>query len=101
MPKRKLEDEEIELPKKPQVGDLVRLKEERRPDYREACKKAGWDFDASMSFTVLRADDFGPGNTRRLFIAGPPFALGGSDVELAWRNEGERREFLRSKGWRV
>lgn len=99
--KTKLEDGKIDMPRAPQVGDRVHLKEERRDAYRAACRAAGWTFDAAAIYTIIREDHHNPGGGRRLFIDVAPFCLGSSDVKLAWSNPKDRREMLRAKGHRV
>jgi hypothetical protein len=92
----------IELPKQPQVGDKVRLKEERMVAYAAACKAAGWaNFDQYAVHVVTREDPFNPGGGRRLFVDGPPYAFASTDVKLAWNTEDERRRELRRRGWKV
>lgn len=99
--KKKLDDEQPELPRQAQVGDRIRLKPEQITEYTEAAKKVGWDFDPYRIVVVTREDKYNPGGGRRLFFEGIPFCYSANDVVLAWNTEGERREMLRSKGWRV
>lgn len=99
--KKKLDDELPELPRQAQVGDRIRIKPERIDAYKLACARAGWDVDFYAIRTVIREDPYQPGGGRRLFVDGPPFCFGGTDVVLAWNTEGERREELRRQGWKV
>ena len=101
MSKKSAADMKVDLPHAVQVGDRVRLREAKRAEYAEACKLAGWDFEAGAIYVVRRKDEFCPGGGERLFIDVPPHALGSRDVDLAWSDENDRREMLRGKGWRV
>ena len=76
------------------VGDLIRLKDDKRMPYFEACKAAGWDVNLEAIRKVTRIDHFGTGGRERLFVEGPPFAFYPSDVTLAWNNDEERRKGL-------
>lgn len=92
-----------ELPRSPQVGDLVRLNGERRVAVTQACNAAGWPIDPFAAREVIRADPFNPGGGRRLFVDGPPFAFTPMQVELAWKDGpqcAERRKAIAAKGWR-
>lgn len=99
--KKKVDDEIPELPRQPQVGDRVRLKENCFVQYIESCKRAGWDFDPYVIRTIVREDKFNPGGGRRLFVEGPPYCFASTDVKLAWSSEDDRRRELRKRGWRV
>jgi len=99
-PWTKLDDTLPELPRQPQKGDRIRVKEASHHEVREACKAAGWFVNVEAIRIVTRTDKFGPGGSRRLFVEGPPFAFNERDVEIAW-NDTERREFLRANGHRV
>ena len=99
--KKKIDDTKIDLPRHPQNGDRIRLKPERMKAYDEAMALAGWDYDRYAVRTVIRQDGFAPGGGRLLFVDGPPFCFGGTDVILAWNSDEERREFLRTQGWKV
>ena len=90
-----------DLPTRVQVGDRVKLKADAVAPYVEACRLAGYDFDPHATFVVIRKDNFLPGGGERLFIDAPPHALGSRDVQLAWNSDGERREMLRARSWRV
>lgn len=99
---KKPADIKIDLPREPQVGDIIRLKADMAPQFREACKLAGWpDIDPHAVREVIRIDTFNPGGGKRLFVEGPPFAFSSRDVALAWTDTEERRKMLKSKGWRV
>lgn len=76
------------------VGDRIRLKESAVSEYKKACNAAGWDCDLMKVRVVERIDKFGTGGRNRLFFEGPPFAFYPSDVQLAWNNDDERREWL-------
>jgi hypothetical protein len=81
------------------VGDKVKLKPERIPAYREACRLAGWhDVDFYAIRVVIRDDDGGPGRRQRLFVQGPPHAFFPGDVVLAWNSDDERRVELEKRG---
>lgn len=83
------------LSKTVRKGDRVRLKEEARADYSEACKLVGYDTDSlTKVHEVTRIDNWGTGGRPRLFIAAPPYAFYPSDVELAWNSDKERRQGL-------
>jgi hypothetical protein len=90
-----------DLPPQPQVGDRIRLKEEKVFEYTQACEAAGWTLDLNAIRIVIREDKFNPGGGRRLFVEGPPFAFASMDVQLAWNTEDERRRELRRRGWKV
>lgn len=92
-----------ELPRSPQVGDMVRIKESHRNDIVTACRAAGWHVDVDEVRTILREDPFSPGGGRRLFVDGPPFAFTPMQVELAWKDgpqSPDRRKAIEAKGWR-
>lgn len=99
--RKKIADTQVDLPKHPQNGDRIRLKPERMKAYDEAMALAGWNYDRYQVRTVIRQDRFASGGGRRLFVDGPPFCFGGTDVILAWNTEQERREFLRTQGFKV
>lgn len=99
--RKKLDDVRPDLPPQAQVGDRVRLKEDRITPYKEACEKAGYDFDPYAIRVVTREDKYNPGGGRRLFVEGAPHCFASTDVVLAWNTEDERREMLRRQGWRV
>lgn len=99
--RKKLEDELPELPRQAQVGDRIRLKSEQIDEYKNAAARVGWEFDPYRIVTVTRQDNFNPGGGRRLFFEGIPFCYAANDVILAWNTEGERREELRQRGWKV
>lgn len=99
--RKKLNDEQPELPKAPQVGDRIRLKPERINEYVNAANQVGWTFDAYRVVSVTREDKWSPGGGRRLFFEGIPFCYAAHDVILGWNTEGERREELRRRGWKV
>jgi hypothetical protein len=99
--RKKLDDEKPELPRQPQVGDRIRLKEKRIPAYDTASKLAGYDFDLHAIRIVIREDNYNPGGGRRLFVEGQPHCFASTDVELAWNTEDERRAELQRQGWRV
>lgn len=88
--------EEIPLPTSPQVGDRVRLKQEKAPELLKACKAAGYDFDPETIVTIQR-EDFRPAG-RALWFDRAPWSFYASDLELAWSSDQERREALREKG---
>lgn len=87
----------IELPRTPQVGDLVRVKESIRARMMVDAKTAGFTFDPEAAREVVRTDQFCPGGGVRLFIEGAPFAFSSRDVDLAWpdgpQGEQRRRKF--------
>lgn len=99
--RKKLDDELPELPKQAQVGDRIRLKDERVFEYAQACEQAGYSADLRAIRVVTREDKYAPGGGRRLFFEGPPFCFTAGDVTLAWNTEQERREALRAQGWHV
>ena len=100
--RKKIADTQVDLPRQAQVGDRIRLKPERMVEYAAAIKKAGWgDVNLYAVRTVTRKDNFSPGGGARLFVEGPPHCFGATDVILAWNSDLERREFLRTKGWKV
>lgn len=90
-----------DLPPQPQVGDRIKLKDDRIFDYVQACESVGWAFDPKAIRVVTREDKYNPGGGRRLFFDGPPFCFASSDCTLAWNTEHERRRELRKRGWRV
>jgi hypothetical protein len=101
MPKKQTEFK-IDLPTAPQVGDIIRLKADLAPEFKRDCELAGWpDIDPHAVHVVVRKDKWNPGGGERLFVDGPPFAFRSCDVALAWKTEDERRQMLKSKGWRV
>lgn len=99
--RKKIEDVRPELPRQPQVGDRIKLKEGEVRGYTEVCERVGWSFDPFAIRVVTREDKFNPGGGRRLFFEGAPFCFGAHDVELAWNTEDERREMLQRQGWKV
>lgn len=99
---KKAADIKIDLPREPQVGDIIRLKADMAPQFRAACIAAGWpDIDPHAVREVIRIDPYNPGGGKRLLVEGPPFAFSSRDVALAWSTEEDRRKMLKSKGWRV
>lgn len=86
--------EQKPLPSTPRVGDRIKLKAERIPDYRDACKLAGYEVNYEAVHEVIRTDDFDTGGRKRLFISVPPFAFYSADVVLAWHSDAERRKAL-------
>ena len=99
--RKKLDDVRPDLPPQAQVGDRIRLKPERITAYKEACERAGYEFDPYAIRVVIREDKYAPGGGRRLFVEGAPHCFTSTDVKLAWNTEDERREELRRLGWSV
>ncbi len=93
-----------ELPLRAQVGDLIRLKEDWRARFVDACARAGYvNFDPDQVHVVTRADPFNPGGGRRLFVQDAPYAFSDQQVTLAWPGGpqcAEREKEIRAKGWR-
>jgi hypothetical protein len=98
--KLKTDDTLPDMPKHPEPGDRVKLKSERIGAYNEACKAAGYeDFDPYAVHVVVSTEPWQ--SNRRLRVERQPFYFGQNDVNLAWNTDGERREELRKRGWRV
>jgi hypothetical protein len=86
------------LPRAPQVGDRVKLRDASVAKVAAACAAAGYDCDVRRIVTITREDD---GGGRRLWFDGAPHCWWAQDCELAWNSPEERRAALRAKGWRV
>ena len=99
--RRTKDDGRKEMPRSPQVGDRVKLKEGSIQSVTAACTLAGYDFDPKAILTVTRADPFAPDGGRRLFFDQPPHCFVSTQVELAWNSKDERRAALRAQDWKV
>lgn len=77
-----------DLPKRPMVGDKVRLGDE--------LYKAAKDAYESVKETVRVIQEFDPRAYNEVVyrIDGPPWMARPNQVELAWRNDSERRKGL-------
>jgi hypothetical protein len=93
-----------ELPLRAQVGDLIRLKDDWRARFIDACTRAGYiNFDPDQVHVVTRTDPYNPGGGRRLFVEDAPYAFSDQQVTLAWARGPqcpERLEAIRAGGWR-